>query len=181
MDRRDDDEIVIRPAQAGDASAIGALWEKLVAYHEALNADLPRAAVGGALLYSRNIRQRLEDPSTEVFVAAKGDTLVGYVLGVCVDIVPEMFDQEASGFLADIFVEESVRGQGVGRRLVTALAEWFQAAGVRHFEWHVAVDNENGLAFWKSLGGRDLMLRMRADIPLPAPESNSETDDKTND
>lgn len=176
MDRCDVDEIVIRPAEVADASAIGALWEKLVAYHEALSADLPRAAVGGALLYSRNIRQRLDDPSTQVFVAAKGDSLVGYVLGVCVDIVPEMFDQEPSGFLADIFVEESVRGQGIGQQLVLALVDWFHAAGVRHFEWHVAVHNANGLAFWKALGGRDLMLRMRAEIPLSSADTEPETD-----
>lgn len=155
---------MIRAATAADTPAIGHLWEKLVDYHRALNPDLPRAAPGGARLYARNLISRLHDTHTGVFVAEDDSHLIGYVLGVVVDLVPEMFEQEAGGFLADIYVEEEYRGRGVGRALVDALVDWFRQRGLSHFEWHVASSNEAGLAFWQALNGRALMIRMRADI-----------------
>ncbi|MBZ0299241.1 MAG: GNAT family N-acetyltransferase, partial [Anaerolineae bacterium] len=90
--------------------------------------------------------------------------LVGYVLGVVVDLLPEMFEQEAGGFLADIYVDEAYRRQGVGRALVMTLVNWFHEKGLTYYEWHVAANNRPGLAFWRSMGGRDLQIRMRASI-----------------
>ena len=159
------DGVTIRTATAADTAAIGKLWEKLVLHHNQLNPDLPRAAEDGARLYARSLANRLYDSHTRVYVADFDEQVIGYVLGVVVDLVPEMFEQEAAGFLADIYVDETYRGKGVGRGLVEALVSWFQQNNLRHFEWHVASSNADGLAFWRAMNGRDIMLRMRADIP----------------
>ncbi len=155
---------MIRFAGAADVEAIGQLWTALVAYHRALDPDMPTAMPDGAAYYSRSLRSRLDDKHTCVLVAEQDGRVVGYVLGVVVDLLPEMFDYEAGGFLADIFVEASYRGQGIGLALVEALAAWFQQQGLRHFEWHVAASNTDALAFWRRIGGRDFIIRMRADI-----------------
>jgi ribosomal protein S18 acetylase RimI-like enzyme len=164
MDRYHVDETVIRPAVASDAAAISRLWSRLVAYHQALDADMPGATPDGAVLYSRSLIDRLDDRQTCVLVAEEDGLVIGYVLGVVVDLMPEMFDYEPGGFLADIFVEAEYRGRGIGMALVQVLAEWFRQQGLRHFEWHVAASNTAALEFWKSVGGRDFMIRMRADI-----------------
>ncbi|HLV34492.1 MAG TPA: GNAT family N-acetyltransferase [Spirillospora sp.] len=155
---------MIRPAIASDVVAIGKLWEQLVAYHRELDEVYPRATPQGASLYARSLRDRLNDSHTKVFVAEEDGRLVGYVLGVVVDLLPEMFEQEAGGFLADIFVEEAYRGRGIGRGLVEALVDWFREKGLRHYEWHVAATNYPALSFWAQIGGRQLQIRMRADI-----------------
>jgi GNAT superfamily N-acetyltransferase len=155
---------MIRPAVMADTPAIGAMWEKLVTYHNHLDADLPRAAPNGAYRYARNLTDRLEDSHTCILVAEKDGQIVGYVLGVVVDLVPDMFQSEAGGFLADIFVEEAYRGHGIGRALVTHLVDWFRQRGLRQFEWHVSAKNREALAFWHALGGREMMIRMRADL-----------------
>ena len=155
---------MIRPAVASDSVMIGNLWEQLVAYHQELNEGMPRASLHGGEIYAHNIRDRMNDSHTRVFVAEEDGRVVGYVLGLVVDRVPEMFEPEAGGFLADIFVEEAYRGQGLGTALVTALRGWFHEHGLNYFEWHVTAENESALRFWESLGGRYVQIRMRARI-----------------
>ena len=157
---------MIRPATASDAPAISRLWEKLVAYHQTLDPDMPAAAPDGAARYGRSLVDRLDDNHTCVLVAEVDEQVVGYVLGVVVDLMPEMFEYHAGGFLADIFVEEAYRGQGIGRALVRALEDWFRDKELRYFEWHVASSNKSALAFWEAMGGHSFMVRMRAYIKL---------------
>jgi GNAT superfamily N-acetyltransferase len=68
------------------------------------------------------------------------------------------------GFLADIFVEAEARRGGVGRALVAAVTGWLSSCGVGYFEWYVAANNIAGQEFWRAVGGRGVMLRMRANL-----------------
>ncbi|MDZ7380036.1 MAG: GNAT family N-acetyltransferase [candidate division KSB1 bacterium] len=158
------DETIVRPATVADADSIGILWRKLVEYHRTLDADLPVAAPDGAHRYARLLAQRIDDPYTRAFVAEDRERIVGFVLGMIVDLTPDIFAQEPCGFLADIYVDVAYRRRGIGRQLVRALVEWFKGRGVPYFDWQVASQNAEGLAFWRALGGRDLMVRMRADV-----------------
>jgi GNAT superfamily N-acetyltransferase len=154
--------ILIRAATLADAPAIGQMWLQLVAYHRVLDDRMPVAAPDGAARYASRVESSLDDTHTKVFVAEDDGKLVGYVMGVLVDLMPETFEDERGGFLADIFVQPNQRKQGVGKALVDALRRWFLARGVEHFEWYVASANTDGIAFWRSVGGSDVMLRMRA-------------------
>ncbi len=158
---------MIRPAVASDAVTIGRLWAQLVAHHHALNTAMPRATINGAQLYGRSLSDRLEDSHTKVFVAETGGRVVGYVLGVVVDLLPEMFEQQAGGFLADIYVEAGWRRQGHGRALVAALTDWFRQRGLTYYEWHVPASNPDAVAFWSSMGGTPWQIRMRAGLTEP--------------
>lgn len=158
------DQVIVRRAAPEDVDTVAHLWAELVTHHRALDESLPPAAPQGARRYARRLIDRLDDPMSRVLVAEVDGQVVGYVLGVIVDLAPEMFQQEASGFLADIYVDEAFRRTGVGRALVVELASWFREKGVHYFEWHVAARNEESVAFWRSLGGREVMLRMRADL-----------------
>ncbi|MCY3946519.1 MAG: GNAT family N-acetyltransferase [Anaerolineaceae bacterium] len=155
---------MIRPAHAGDAVAIGRLWQQLVSHHQAIDAAMPRATPDGPMRYGRNLSDRLADSHTRVFVAEEEGRVVGYVLGVVVDLMPDMFEQQAGGFLADIFVEASFRRQGHGRALVGALTDWFRQQGLGHYEWHVPTSNSDAVAFWRAMGGTPWQLRMRAEL-----------------
>lgn len=157
-------EVIIRPVNKGDADALGEMWLDLVAYHQKLTPDLPGPARGGEHRYVRRILERLDDPYTCALVAEVDGQVVGFILGMVIDLMPDIFDQRPSGFLADIYVEPQMRRHGVGRSLVNALVDWFRQCGIHSFEWHVASNNPAGIAFWRSVGGRDVMIRMRADV-----------------
>lgn len=157
-------DIVIRGVTPDDADSLAEMWLALVAFHQALNEDLPGAAQGGEVRYSRRILERLDDPFMRALIAEVDGQPVGFVLGMIVDLMPDIFAQEPTGFLADIYVEPEFRRQGIGRTLVKALRDWFRREEVKYFDWHVAAHNPEGLAFWHSIGGRDVMLRMRAEV-----------------
>jgi ribosomal protein S18 acetylase RimI-like enzyme len=158
------DKIVIRPVTANDAPAIAELWESLVAYHQALDEALPGAAPNGSGRYTKRLLQHLDDQYTRAFVAEVDGKIIGFILGMIVDLLPDIFAQEPGGFLADIYVDSAYRRSGIGRSLVEALIHWFREQGVTHFDWHVAAHNPDAIAFWHSIGGREVMMRMRASV-----------------
>lgn len=164
MDKQVLDDVLIRPAAEADAAAVARMWEQLVEYHRQLDGDLPSATLDGAQRYAKSLVERVHDSHTCTYVAEANGQLIGYVLGVIVDFPPEMFQQPPSGFLADIYVESAYRRSGVGKALVDALTAWFKAHGLTFYEWHVAARNESALAFWREMGGRDVLIRMRADL-----------------
>jgi GNAT superfamily N-acetyltransferase len=160
--------MMIRTASANDVDAIGELWLQLVAYHRQIDPDnMPEAASDGARRYAVRIGDSLDDTHTRVFVAEDKGRIVGYVMGVIVDMLPETFEEARSGFLADIFVLGEYRHQGVGRALVEALRNWFQNRGVTHYEWFVAEKNAEARRFWEKVGGINVMIRMRASTQPP--------------
>jgi ribosomal protein S18 acetylase RimI-like enzyme len=156
------DQVVIRPAVDADIEAVGRLWESLVAHHVTLDERLPAAVTNGGRRYARRLYDKLDDPHARLLVADLHGSVVGFVIGLLVDLIPDVFEQETAGFLADIYVAAPYRGCGIGRRLVQALSGWFHERGVAYFEWHVAARNEQGIAFWRALGGDAVMVRMRA-------------------
>lgn len=154
--------MIIRAAAAQDAAAIGQLWSQLIEYHRQLDDRMPTAAPDGADRYANRIQDSIDDSHTRVFVADDAGQVVGYVMGIIVDLLPEMFTEERGGFLADIFVLPEYRDRGIGKALVNALKAWFRAQEIQHFEWYVAAKNQAGIAFWRSVQGEEVMLRMRA-------------------
>lgn len=159
-------KVEVRRARDADVDAIGGLWQLLVEFHNPLDPALPHAAVEGARRYARRVRSHLDDPMACVLIAEQDGSVIGYVLGVVIDLSPEMFEQERTGFLADIFVDERYRRLGAGRALMDALTDWFSAQGLQSYEWYVAARNAEGMAFWQAMGGQPLMIRMRASLPV---------------
>ncbi len=159
-----DVDTMIRPATYDDAEAIAQLWEKLVNYHCALDSALPQKSPNGKRIYAQRIVDRLDDMQTCTLVAEEDGQVVGYAVGVVIDLVPEMFAQETAGFVADIYVSPEYRKRGIGRALVETLVIWFRGEGINYFEWSVAAKNHAGHEFWHAVGGRAVMIRMRAKI-----------------
>lgn len=157
--------MMIRPAQEKDLDAIAALWMELVQYHRELDTDMPVAARDGAERYAERIRHALDSTHLKVYVAEVDDQVIGYVLGMIIDLLPETFREERAGMVADICVRQAYRSQGIGSALMDALKAWFVLRGVDHYEWYVAASNQSGIVFWeKVMGGRPVMIRMRASL-----------------
>jgi len=59
-------------------------------------------------------------------------------------------------FLEDLFVQESFRGRGIGRALLSEVAHIARQEGCHAIRWEVLDWNKSAIEFYKSLGARFL-------------------------
>jgi GNAT superfamily N-acetyltransferase len=111
----DAEEITIRPANSSDTRAISAILRE-PGWFAHVNTELPAAT-------EERISQRLELCSAEerhlVLVAENQyRKVIGYV---AVHWLPYLFLAGPEGYVSELFIRESERGKGVGRRLLEAV------------------------------------------------------------
>jgi GNAT superfamily N-acetyltransferase len=147
-----------------DLETVGKLWLALADYHAKLDPEMPIPAPDGTARYTAHLDYRLDDSLCCAFIAEEAGELVGYVTGMIVDLMPDVFVEERAGMIGDIYVLPEYRRQGTAHALLSATLDWFRLREVGYYEWYVANANPAGRAFWRNVGGRDVMTRMRATI-----------------
>jgi len=126
-------DINIVPMTAADHADAFALWTALagIGVHE--NDVDPVAGVGAFLEHNPGLS----------FVARLENRLVGTVLCGC---------DGRRGYLHHLAVAVDVRDRGIGRQLVAQAMTALVGIGIRKCHAFVFADNEEGLAFWESVG-----------------------------
>ena len=135
----------IRPATAGDADAVAGLAEGLAQSftfsRASFDAHYPALlAAGHACLL--------------VAVTGAGDEQVGYLLGF------EHLTFYANGPVAwveEVFVRDGLRGQGIGRALMTGFERWARERGCAL----VALATRRAAPFYQALGYEDSATYLR--------------------
>ena len=133
----------IRRAAPGDAEALIGLIDALSAFVE----DPPTR------LTAEDIRRDGFGPDAwfQCFLAEQGGRPVGYAL--C--YFGFSTDHGGRGLhLADLYVDPALRGKGLGRALMAAVARHGRARGARWLVWDVWVRNKTAEAFYEALGAK---------------------------
>jgi diamine N-acetyltransferase len=136
--------MIIRPCVASDAAGIESLFHQFVAYLR---------SIGDESNYRFGAQQYLADgfgadPAFRGLVAEDASGLIGYVL----------FSQSYDGdylrnfYIADLYVEQASRGNGVGRSLMNSVRNLALAEGVARLSWAVHKNNVRALRFYEALG-----------------------------
>lgn len=95
-----------------------------------------------------------------------GETLeppAGYIIASFHYEAP-LFVQHRFGYIADLWVEEAYRKQGVAPHLLEKAYEWFKEQGVSRVQIEVDVENQSGLKFWEQAGFAPFEIVLRKDI-----------------
>ena len=100
---------------------------------------------------NRTFFRRFVDPSEDgLLLGARSEgRLVGYT---CLYWHFSSLEACESVLMNDLYVDESTRGQGVGRALIEAAAEVARERGVPFVEWSTAPDNETAQRLYDSTG-----------------------------
>lgn len=143
--------IVIRAATEDDLNAVAKLWEELIQYHNRLDRRFWRQAKDGRAQFRDWMAQTLGSKDRVLLVAEISNRVVGFTHGMLKSSPPPMKPRR-SGFITDMAVTQAHRHSGVGRRLMTAVEEWFRRHGADEITLTAAVRNKSGLAFWEAMG-----------------------------
>ncbi len=155
--------VVIRPAEARDLQDIGVLAGKLVRQHHEFDASrfmlIPNVEAG----YARFFASQLSDPEVVILAAEYEGAIVGYAYA---RLEPRDWNAllDACGALHDIFVADSVRRQGVARRLVEEVRARLRDRGAPRLVLHTASKNATARTFFASLGFRETMIELTAEL-----------------
>lgn len=137
------EKATIRPAEPADANAIIALIDALTAFVQ----DPPTR------LTADDIRRDGFGPDAwfDCFIAEHDGRPVGYAL--C--YFGFSTDHGGRGLhLADLYIDPKLRGSGLGRALMAAVARHGVAQGALWLVWDVWIENHTAEAFYAAIGAK---------------------------
>ncbi len=114
-----------------------------------------RLPSGHATQLAMNALAAVHDTTGAIYIAWDDDTFAGVIVGHTEPRQTVEQDQIVSclgGVISDIFVIESARRRGVGKKLVAALQEHFLRKGCIVFGVSTNAFNQAALRFWAELG-----------------------------
>ncbi|HEY3247945.1 MAG TPA: GNAT family N-acetyltransferase [bacterium] len=149
----------IRRATARDIKEILPVWGELAVYH----ADLDPAFTPSPewpYEYGAYLRALIGREDALAVIARDGPRLVGYAVGRITSL-PSFFEHRSRGYIHDVYVRETHRHRGIGRRLVEEILTWFAGRNVTLVELTVAANNGEAALFWHALGFETYMHQMK--------------------
>jgi GNAT superfamily N-acetyltransferase len=157
--------VTVRPATTGDAPALFRAWEELRMHNAGTDARIIPAPVS-EIEFAAGLRELLARPTAAVIVAEVDGRLAGFIRAGVEQNAPDRLPEQHVG-IGYLYVDPSVRRQGVGSRLFEAVREWaVTQEGVAHLEMTVLNHDGQAEAFWRSLGFSPFIQRLWA--PLDA-------------
>jgi len=155
--------VIIRAAEPRDLAAIAVLAGQLVRQHHGFDALrfmlIPNVEAG----YAHFFASELSNPDALILAAEQSGNIVGYAYA---RLEPRDWNAllDSCGALHDIFVSDGLRRQGVARRLVEAVRDRLRNEGAPRLVLHTASKNEAARRFFATLGFRETMVELTAEL-----------------
>jgi GNAT superfamily N-acetyltransferase len=157
-------EIATRKARRADLPTLGRLGAALLRAHHAFD-DKRFMAPGTAPEdgYAWFLGTQLARRDVAILVAERDTIVVGYVYA---GIEPKSWRElrDEAGFVHDVVVDESARGEGVGTALLLAAFEWLRGRGVPRVVLWTAQANTPAHRLFAKLGFRSTMVEMTKEL-----------------
>jgi ribosomal protein S18 acetylase RimI-like enzyme len=153
------ERVNIRPAGPSDLPRVAALAARLVRMHHEQDEDrffLPDDVERG---YAWWFARELPRDGAVILVAAEGEAIVGYAYGTLEERDWNML-LDAHGAIHDVYVDESARRAGTGKKLVEAIVEALEKKGAARIVLSTMVQNERAQRVFRACGFRPTMLEM---------------------
>ncbi len=161
--------MIMRQATPADIDRIKPLWEALY-QHQREHGMLLSLPEGAYDAWVKSITPFL-GRFANVVVAEEAETLIGFVAGR-IRTLPPYFGSATIGAISEVFISESHRGAGIGRRLLAFALEWFQGRQITRVELQVVAGNPDGIRFYRQLGWHEELLQMVWDTSRSTPHAS---------
>lgn len=158
------EDVVVRPAKAGDMAALGRLGALLVSVHHRFDSDRFIAATPGTELgYGAFLGRELERPEIILLVAEQAGSVLGYAYAG-LEGTDYMALRGPAGMLYDLVVDPARRGEGIGRALLDAAVTALVARGAPRVVLSTAERNDAAQRLFASAGFRRTMIEMTREL-----------------
>lgn len=129
----------------------------------------------GAVISREIIREHLlgnllspNSPHLLVVYSRDGGIVVGFAAITLVYSLVEFAPEKRKHCqLKELYVQSSARNKGVGRALVSWVANYAIEKGCHRIDWPVKATNDKGIAFYKSLGAEQVVERLSFRLSEP--------------
>ena len=112
--------------------------------------------------YFAVLLQRIAEHQGRIFVAEADGQPIGWaVFLVEEDFIYVIEDQRTYGYIAELFVNESVRGQGVGQALIKACEDEGRSRGLKRMMIGVIPANERAAKVYAEAGYSPYAMELR--------------------
>jgi ribosomal protein S18 acetylase RimI-like enzyme len=148
--------VTIRPARAGDAAAIAALWREVDALHARVAPGFFRETIGDSHALTA-VRRALAQAGTgrdrAVLVAELDGEVVGFVDLAVYETPPSPERRpRRRGHVDELVVAPARRRRGIGRALMAAAAEWARGRDAEQLLLTVWEGNGEAEGLYRALG-----------------------------
>ena len=153
----------IRFAQEKDIGGILCLLRQVGQVHHEIRPDLFRP---GAIKYTEGeLEAILADESRPIFVGTEEDKVLGY----CFCQLREyrgstVLTDRKELYIDDLCVDETVRGQHVGRQLYEHTCAWAKEIGCNFLTLNVWCGNDSAMAFYEKRGLTPRSITMETEL-----------------
>ena len=122
---------------------IKGLWEKNRVYHEKRSAYFKELYQSISFEDVIGSLKEIDKKDLKITVAQRGDCYIGY----CISVI-----NTDSGELKSLHVDESCRGRGIGKDLVSDHIKWMNEKNCRSINVKVSHENDPTISFYRELG-----------------------------
>ncbi len=156
-------DVRVRTMTEADLPAVGILAGRLVRMHHAYDPQRFLLPVDPEKGYVRWFKTQLLLDDVILLSAEADEAIVGYVYA---RMEPRSYDEllDACTKLHDIYVDERVRGQGVGEALLRETFARAKQKGAPRVVLLAASQNESAQRLFKRVGFRTTMLEMTREL-----------------
>lgn len=144
----------IRRVKASDKDDVIRLWMDLLLSQSGLDARYTPAE-DAPIRFRNDFEEWLDRPSRRLFVAVVDDRIHGFATAERASPAP-VFEGAMEIYIDELFVDPDVRRRGLGTELVGAVREWAESLGAARIRAGVLAANEEGLEFWRNVGGEPI-------------------------
>ncbi len=147
----------IRSAQLSDTGRIAELYQQLFTEMAAFQP--------GRWLPAEQTREFIENAVTDekfhLLVAEQDGRIAGFVIAQAQETPAySCIRPRRLGYVFDIVVDPTVRGQGTGKKLLSAVKAWSKAQGHTHLELSVLPENKGAMRLYEQAGYQPVLHRL---------------------
>lgn len=143
-------DFTISPAQPSD---IDALNDLMFALHDEHHQQCPEFfKTAEEIEQEKSIARYLDDPECLVFVAKRGEEVIGFVSGHFCELISTVSQPLPMGSVDELFVVNAYRHQGIAQTLLQKIEQTFTDYGVSQVFVEVWHFNQNAIALYQKSG-----------------------------